>query len=82
MSGREAFREIDADASGSVELEELLLWWFKDSIAPGHQPSWEKLDASVAPVAPGGGGDDGVMDHCREMFRKYDTDGGGEIDAT
>ena len=26
--------------------------------------------------------DDGVMDHARAMFRKYDTDGGGEIDAT
>jgi phosphatidylinositol-3,4,5-trisphosphate 3-phosphatase/dual-specificity protein phosphatase PTEN len=81
VSGREAFREIDADSSGSVELEELLLWWFKDSVAPGHQPSWEKLDASVTPVA-GAETDDGVMAHAREMFRKYDTDGGGEIDAT
>eukprot|EP01043_Picozoa_sp_COSAG02_P031198 COSAG02_NODE_2025_length_10084_cov_8.514372_3_plen_104_part_00 len=50
VSGREAFREIDADASGYVELEELLLWWFKDDVTPGHEPHWEKLDPSAMPV--------------------------------
>jgi Ca2+-binding EF-hand superfamily protein len=69
-----------------AQLEELLLWWFQSKLTPGHKPAWEKKPppaAGLAGAADGGdaaGEDDGVMDHAREMFRKYDTDGGGEID--
>ena len=44
-----------------------------------HARMGEK-DPSVVPVSADADG--GVMDHAREMFRKYDVDGGGEIDAS
>ena len=62
------------------QLEELLLWWFRDNLKPGHEPSWAKKDPASTSLE-GADDDGGVMDHAREMFRKYDTDGGGEIDA-
>ena len=49
-------------------------------MAAGHTPGWVKKDPSVVPVSADADG--GVMDHAREMFRKYDVDGGGEIDAS
>ena len=62
-------------------MEELLLWWFKDSVQEGHEPSWEKKDPGAVTCPEGGDEDGGVMDHAREMFKKYDADGGGEIDT-
>lgn len=79
ISGREAFREIDDDESGYLEVEELLVWWFKDNVDPGHIPTWDRMDPELALVAEEE--DDGVMDHARTMFRKYDKDKGGEIDV-
>ena len=53
-----------------AQLEELLLWWFKDSLTPGHTASWVKR------AAPDDLGEeyeeDDVSEMARETFQKYD----------
>ena len=47
------------DESGYLELEELLLWWFKDNLDPGHIPTWDRADPEVALVEADESEDDG-----------------------
>eukprot|EP01052_Picozoa_sp_SAG31_P017139 SAG31_NODE_1160_length_9602_cov_20.626434_2_plen_146_part_00 len=64
------------DASGYLELEELLLWWFKDNIDEGHIPTWDRADPDVALVEADTADDGCAVEHaaaCPRGHRTNDT---------
>ena len=82
---RKAFEHLDADGSGTVEFEEFIRWHFAGkvelvlSIDEKIAVKKAKLAAHAAKAADTKGEMGNVMDHAREVFKKYDKDGGGTI---
>ena len=82
---RKAFEHLDADGSGTVEFEEFLKWHFAEkvesvlSIDEKIALSKAKSAAQAAKAADPKCEMGNVMDRAREVFKKYDKDGGGTI---
>ena len=82
---RKAFEHLDADGSGTVEFEEFLKWHFADKVETVMSMEEKiamakaKSKAQQRKAADGEGAMGNVMDHARQVFKKYDKDGGGTI---
>ena len=68
---KKVFKQIDADGSGKIEFEELLIWWKKQK-----SKAKEGFDASKLGMTA----DAAAAAAAAEMFALFDADGSGEVD--
>ena len=76
----QAMQEMDGDGSGEVDFEEFQSWW--DARRTSRETAAAK-DLEPVKAKPNAGVHDEDFDAaCLQIFKRYDDDGSGEIDAS
>ena len=76
----QAMQEMDGDGSGEVDFEEFQSWW--DARRTSRETAAAKELEPVAAKPNAGVHDEDFDAACLQIFKRYDDDGSGEIDAS